>query len=1372
MPITLQSVVEDRETFEKAWRIARTLAVGHLRLYPPEHAAINSFKLLTERVIPRVLRRTIIWRSRAQNMVVMVRFEGIRYVLPNSMRSVALNRQRAAARASAATAVAAASSEADSSGGAGSKAQAPEATTTAEQAKDRRLSYCMYVTVNAIITTVNCAPDADIETLTGGLQPEQDGTLTKEQEAKLLASARVRRRRIVEAPMFKIPFICGAEPQDDPDWASTQGRSDSAGNFVINGRPFTMHALWMPVKNTPLAFEKKDGEHRDLRIMFFGHADDTFRATATIIFAVRKWRRGRAPYIHVHLNYPRKTVVTLMEAAMMLHITSVDALLSFMWPRGVPADERLAWLTARKMLNIQLRQAHARGVRHRDDLFSTFTFTNLDESDTKSIGALHRYQRATASAVAEMFPQQGMLEVRTVMMAKALDLGACARKTVLTALGMAELDDRDAPLNMRQQLLDCVLGRDLGFAIRKYLVPIMRRAMCDQATQKDVDGSVFHARDRQLTGMVFGVFTGNESEAAGADLRVQPSRSAPTPGTTTIHSTIAPKGATEKTRGISRTALGVQDLWDTPDGMKLGLRAQRSMASVWRGGMHRDMLKAVVLAALDVQPITPPLNATDTKYAEHRHVDFLVNPEFMDRAAAHLTASAAAAAPPTMVLVNRAIIGRVDMPPALALATLMAARRRGMLRWDISVMPHALGVEVLCDNGDTMQPLIVLRELPLLFTLFDRLRAGAGGLHTQTQFLLMARNLGIVEYVTQTEIEARGLMVALDLYDLRARGGQEQAAGRPFTHIVLHPHILMFGHSLGRIPFPQLGASPRLVFPSMMITQAAYMRQDASVLRQGTRLVYAQAMPAQTVVAEAYGPMLASVNVVVAILALPQMQDDAVVVSQGFIDRGGLDVLRQITYTAGNAGANWSVVGAAQMKSFHNIKMLRQGDRSRLDKHGLIKRGSLVVPGVTVLIQRVGISRDPVGEKVLEDGSIFHTRSPSVDDVWRVQSVQHPAAENGHQARVTIAMTAKLCVGEKIATMYGQKATISDIWPDADMPWGEDGTRIDMMMHPLALASRMTVGNAAMMQIGAAAAHKGKIANGTPFEPFDMAEVHRVTVREMGMQHGGRIRLRDGATGRLLGDLRGDGTLEPGSTVAVGLLPVMRLFYRTPLHSINAADTDARRSQTTGAPLKSGGRSDMGAPMRYGTMPMHAVMTHGAAATNEDAVKRSNMMDFLICKECGLINPHSPHDFINIARTKQPRAAKALEELVQDTRTCRYCDAKDALVMTGLPGVIRLISDVLGAVNMKMRFKVEPRPGQQLHEVLEEARRQALHILQEEGYNFDDDDGDGEAGGEANGGSGAERISVVMDADEAAHVAEARAAAEATVEMEADAVMM
>ena len=60
--------------------------------------------------------------------------------------------------------------------------------------------------------------------------------------------------------------------------------------------------------------------------------------------------------------------------------------------------------------------------------------------------------------------------------------------------------------------------------------------------------------------------------------------------------------------------------------------------------------------------------------------------------------------------------------------------------------------------------------------------------------------------------------------------------------------------------------------------------------------------------------------------------------------------------------------------------------------------------------------------------------------------------------KVFVAMKRKLQVGDKMAGRHGNKGVVSNIVPEEDMPYLEDGTPCELILNPLGVPSRMNVG--------------------------------------------------------------------------------------------------------------------------------------------------------------------------------------------------------------------------------------------------------------------------------------------------------------------------
>jgi DNA-directed RNA polymerase beta subunit len=84
---------------------------------------------------------------------------------------------------------------------------------------------------------------------------------------------------------------------------------------------------------------------------------------------------------------------------------------------------------------------------------------------------------------------------------------------------------------------------------------------------------------------------------------------------------------------------------------------------------------------------------------------------------------------------------------------------------------------------------------------------------------------------------------------------------------------------------------------------------------------------------------------------------------------------------------------------------------------------------------------------------------------------------------VYIATKRKLKVGDKMAGRHGNKGIISNIVPEVDMPYQEDGTPVDVVLNPLGVPSRMNIGQVLEMHLGMA----GKKLGAQLQEQFDKA---------------------------------------------------------------------------------------------------------------------------------------------------------------------------------------------------------------------------------------------------------------------------------------------
>lgn len=75
--------------------------------------------------------------------------------------------------------------------------------------------------------------------------------------------------------------------------------------------------------------------------------------------------------------------------------------------------------------------------------------------------------------------------------------------------------------------------------------------------------------------------------------------------------------------------------------------------------------------------------------------------------------------------------------------------------------------------------------------------------------------------------------------------------------------------------------------------------------------------------------------------------------------------------------------------------------------------------------------------------------------------------------KVYIATKRQLKVGDKMAGRHGNKGIVSNIVPEVDMPYMEDGRSVDVCLNPLGVPSRMNIGQILEMHLGMAGRELG-----------------------------------------------------------------------------------------------------------------------------------------------------------------------------------------------------------------------------------------------------------------------------------------------------------
>ena len=266
-----------------------------------------------------------------------------------------------------------------------------------------------------------------------------------------------------------------------------------------------------------------------------------------------------------------------------------------------------------------------------------------------------------------------------------------------------------------------------------------------------------------------------------------------------------------------------------------------------------------------------------------------------------------------------------------------------------------------------------------------------------------------------------------------------------------------------------------------------------------------------------------------------------------------------------------------------------------LDEDGIVRIGSEVnskdilvgrttPKGEVELTPQERLLRAVFGEKGKEvrDTSLRlpHGQSGVVIDVkvFTKKNKDDIGAGVNKLVRVYVAQKRKIGVGDKMSGRHGNKGVISRVLPREDMPFLADGTRLQIVLNPLGVPSRMNIGQVLEVHLGYVAKKLGlKVA--TPvFDGATEADI-KALFKENGLPENGKFTVYDGRTGEAF-----------ENPVTVGYMYMLKLCHMVD-EKMHARSTGPY-SLVTQQPL--GGKAQFGG-QRFGEMEIWALEAYGAA---------------------------------------------------------------------------------------------------------------------------------------------------------------------------------
>ncbi len=318
--------------------------------------------------------------------------------------------------------------------------------------------------------------------------------------------------------------------------------------------------------------------------------------------------------------------------------------------------------------------------------------------------------------------------------------------------------------------------------------------------------------------------------------------------------------------------------------------------------------------------------------------------------------------------------------------------------------------------------------------------------------------------------------------------------------------------------------------------------------------------------------------------------EDAIVISDRLVKE---DVLSSIHIEEYEVDVVETKLGPEELTP--DIPNVPEDALANLDETGVIRIGAEVEPNDILVgkVQPKGETELTAEERLLQ--AIFGEKAKEVRDT----SLRMPHGERGtvigvqilsrdegdeldagtlKRIKVKVAQLRKVTEGDKLAGRHGNKGVISRIVPEVDMPYLPNGEKIDIIISPLSVLSRMNLGQLLETHWGFVASRLGYKIAAPVFEEIPEDQLIE-EFKKCGLPLDGKCQLVDGRTGQLF-----------DAPVAVGKNYIMKLIHMVE-EKIHARSTGPY-SLVTQQPL--GGKAQMGG-QRLGEMEVWALEAYGAA---------------------------------------------------------------------------------------------------------------------------------------------------------------------------------
>ena len=559
-------------------------------------------------------------------------------------------------------------------------------------------------------------------------------------------------------------------------------------------------------------------------------------------------------------------------------------------------------------------------------------------------------------------------------------------------------------------------------------------------------------------------------------------------------------------------------------------------------------------------------------------------------------------------------------------------------------------IRVCNDGGRITRPVLKVRDNKVIITnkIVDRLNKG--DMVWEDLLVASKTNESYIEYLDADEESVS--MVAIEPKRLT----EESKVIKKYTHCEIHPSAI-FGILASCIPYPEHNQSPRNTYQCAMGKQAMGMFVSNFDKRMD-KTAYVQTYSMRPLVDTRIMNFInlhkipSGEMVIVAIMTYSGYnQEDSIMFNEASVDRG----LFSATVYHTEKDEDKKIHGDEEIRckpDKNRTKGMKFANYEKLNPRGVMEENTLI-DNKDVIIGKVIPIKAARNDhtKVIKDrdqSRIYRTN----EDTYIDKNYVHRNGDGYTFAKIRVRAYRKPRIGDKFSSRHGQKGTIGNVVPEADMPFTAEGLRPDIIINPHAIPSRMTIGQLKETLLGKVLLELGGFGDGTSFGDFSVKEIRKILL-DMGKEIGGEEILYNGMTGE---------QIETNVFFGPAFYQRLKHMVADKMHSRSIGPMVVLTRQPAEGRARDGG-------LRFGEMERDCMISHGASRFTQDRIYyASDSFKVPICKKCGLISIYNDEKHKHL---------------------CPTCENRTDFSIVNIPYACKLLTQELISMNIAPRFITE-----------------------------------------------------------------------------------